>query len=95
MKRSDLINLIHNEHPDLSRAQANQIVRTMFDTITEHLASGGWVELRGFGSFDLKTRDARSARNPRTGEAVTVEKKSAIYFRTGKELRDRLNADKD
>ena len=95
MKRSDLINLIHNEHPDLSHAQADLIVRTMFDTITEHLASGGRVELRGFGSFDLRRRKSRTGRNPRTGEAVAVEEKSAIYFRTGKELRDRLNADKD
>ena len=95
MKRSDLADLISAEHPDLRKDEANRLVRTIFDTITEHLASGGRVELRGFGSFDLKTRDARSARNPRTGETVAVEEKSAIYFRTGKELRDRLNADKD
>lgn len=95
MNRSDLVNLISTEHPDLSHAQADRIVRTIFETITEQLVSGRRVELRGFGSFDVKTRKSRNGRNPRTGEAVTVEEKSVLYFKTGKELRDRLNADKD
>ena len=94
MKRSDLADLIIAEHPDLRKDEANRLVRTIFDTITEHLASGGRVELRGFGSFDLKTRDARSGRNPRTGETVAIEEKSVVFFKTGKELRDRLNADR-
>lgn len=94
MKRSDLADLIIAEHPDLRKDEANRLVRTIFDSITEHLASGGRVELRGFGSFDLKTRDARSGRNPRTGETVAIEEKSVVFFKTGKELRDRLNADR-
>ena len=94
MKRSDLADLIIAEHPDLRKDDANRLVRNIFDSITEHLASGGRVELRGFGSFDLKTRDARSGRNPRTGETVAIEEKSVVFFKTGKELRDRLNADR-
>jgi integration host factor subunit beta len=92
MKRSDLINLISAENPNLSNADADRLVRIIFDMIANQLVAGGRVELRGFGVFDVKQRNARSGRNPRTGDAVSVEEKRVLYFRTGKELRDRLNA---
>ena len=64
----------------------------MFDEIADALAEGNRVELRGFGAFSVKGRSARSGRNPRTGEAVAVDAKRVPYFKTGKELRERLNA---
>ncbi|MEM7489338.1 MAG: integration host factor subunit beta, partial [Pseudomonadota bacterium] len=68
-----------------------KIVNTIFDSITEALAGGDRVELRGFGAFSVKQRDARVGRNPRTGEAVQVEEKHVPFFKAGKLLRDRLN----
>jgi len=95
MKRSDLIAFIAAENPQLSNAAADLVVRTVFQTIAEQLARGGRVELRGFGAFDVKRRQARIGRNPRTGEAVPVAEKSVVFFKTGKDLHDRLNADAD
>ena len=92
MKRSDLINLMATEHPGLSSADADRLVRTIFDTITDQLVVGGRVELRGFGVFDVKQRSARTGRNPRTGSPVVVEDKQVMFFRSGKQLHDRLNA---
>jgi integration host factor subunit beta len=68
-----------------------RIVSTVLDKITDALAAGHRVELRGFGAFSVKTRPSRLGRNPRTGEPVAVEEKRAPFFRTGKELRERLN----
>ena len=70
-----------------------RIVTTIFDEISDALARGDRVELRGFGAFSTKERAARVGRNPRTGEAVQVEKKYVPYFKCGKDLRDRLNAE--
>ena len=67
---------------------------TLFDEITEALARGERVELRGFGAFSVKKRDARTGRNPRTGEAVEVPEKYVPFFKTGKDLRERMNAEK-
>ena len=64
----------------------------MFDEITNALADGDRVELRGFGAFSVKHRDARTGRNPRTGESVEVPAKRAPFFKTGKDLRDRMNS---
>jgi integration host factor subunit beta len=66
-------------------------VATIFDQITDALARGGRVELRGFGAFTVKRRDARIGRNPRTGEAVSVDEKTLPFFKAGKDLRGRLN----
>ena len=68
-----------------------RIVNTIFNEITDAMARGNRVELRGFGAFSVKKRDARVGRNPRTGESVQVEEKSVPFFKTGKLLRDRLN----
>ena len=91
MIRSELIQIIADENPHLYQRDVERIVNTVFSEITEALAKGDRVELRGFGAFSVKLRDARMGRNPRTGEAVKVESKAVPLFKTGKLLRDRLN----
>lgn len=78
-------------NPHLYQRDVERIVSTIFDEISEALAQGNRVELRGFGAFSVKHRDARQGRNPRTGEAVQVEKKAVPFFKTGKKLREMLN----
>ncbi len=91
MTKSDLVKKIAERNPNLYSSDVQNIVDTVFDEITEALADGDRVELRGFGAFSVKKRDARVGRNPRTGEQVEVEAKSVPFFKTGKLLRDRLN----
>jgi len=91
MIRSELIQIIADENPHLYQRDVERIVNTVFSEITEALAKGDRVELRGFGAFSVKSREARMGRNPQTGEAVQVESKSVPFFKTGKLLRDRLN----
>lgn len=91
MIKSELIQKIAEENPHLYQRDVERIVGTIFDEIIEAMASGNRVELRGFGAFSVKQRDARLGRNPRTGEAVDVEEKHVPFFKTGKLLRDRLN----
>ena len=91
MIRSELIQIIADENPHLYQRDVERIVNTVFSEITEALAKGDRVELRGFGAFSVKLRDARMGRNPRTGEAVKVDRKAVPFFKTGKLLRDRLN----
>jgi integration host factor subunit beta len=90
MIRSELIQKISEENPHLVQQDVARIVNTIFSEITEALASGNRVELRGFGAFSVKKRDARVGRNPRTGESVQVDQKYVPFFKTGKLLRDRL-----
>ena len=91
MIRSELIQKIADENPHLVQRDVERIVNTVFEEIIEAMARGDRVELRGFGAFSVKRRDARTGRNPRTGEAVAVEEKHVPFFKTGKLLRDRLN----
>jgi integration host factor subunit beta len=86
-----LIEKIDEENPHLYHRDVEKIVNTIFDRIIDARASGDRVELRGFGAFSVKKRDARLGRNPRTGEAVQVDEKHVPFFKTGKLLRDRLN----
>ncbi|MEE3107236.1 MAG: integration host factor subunit beta, partial [Pseudomonadota bacterium] len=79
--------------PHLFQRDVERIVSTIFNEISAALESGDRVELRGFGAFSVKKRDSRVGRNPRTGAAVQVESKYVPFFKTGKQLRDRLNAD--
>ena len=95
MIRSELIQKIAEENTHLYQRDVERIVNTIFDEITESLARGERVELRGFGAFSVKHRDARIGRNPRTGESVAVEAKAVPFFKTGKLLRDRLNGKED
>lgn len=91
MIKSELIQQIAQENPHLFQRDVERIINTIFDEIGEALARGDRVELRGFGAFSVKERDARIGRNPRTGESVKVDAKRVPFFKTGKELRDRLN----
>lgn len=91
MIRSELIQKIADENPHLYQRDVERIVNTIFDEITNAMARGDRVELRGFGAFSVKKRDSRVGRNPRTGDAVEVEEKHVPFFKTGKLLRDRLN----
>jgi len=89
--RSELIQIITDQNPHLYQRDVERIVNTVFDEITNAMANGDRVELRGFGTFSVKRRDARVGRNPRTGASVDVEEKHVPFFKTGKLLRDRLN----
>ena len=91
MIRSELIQIIADQNPHLFQRDVERIVNTVFDEITNAMANGNRVELRGFGAFSVKKRDARVGRNPRTGESVSVSEKHVPFFKTGKLLRDRLN----
>lgn len=93
MTKSELIQKLAERNPHLYQRDVEKIVTTIFDEITEALARGDRVELRGFGAFSVKRRDARTGRNPRTGESVSVEEKVIPFFKTGKQLRERLNTD--
>jgi integration host factor subunit beta len=92
--KSELIVGLAADNPHLRGQDVEVIVATIFDQITDALARGARVELRGFGAFTIKHRDARTGRNPRTGEAVPVEEKSVPFFKAGKELRERVNTGK-
>ena len=91
MIRSELIQKIADENPHLYQRDVERIVNTIFEEIITAMSKGDRVELRGFGAFSVKRREARTGRNPRTGEAVDVEEKHVPFFKTGKLLRDRLN----
>ena len=93
MTRRELVAKIAAENPHLTQTEADKIVRMIFINITETLAQGGRVELRGFGVFGLRQRDPRQGRNPRTGDAVDVEAKSVPFFNTSKVMHARLNGE--
>ena len=92
MTKSELIAYLAEENPHLYQRDVERIVTTVFDEITSALSRGDRVELRGFGAFSIKQRGSRIGRNPRTGEAVQVVAKSVPYFKTGKNLRAKLNS---
>lgn len=91
MIRSELVQRLADRNPELAYRDAETIVAAFFDEITRRLADDGRVELRGFGAFSTRARDARTGRNPRTGETVDVVAKRVPYFKPGKEMRARLN----
>src|SRR5256885_1130702 len=91
MIRSELVQRLCTDFPDLTQREVEGVVSAIFDSITDQLAKGGRVELRGFGAFSTRQRDARVGRNPRTGESVSVNAKRVPYFKPGKEMRERLN----
>ena len=91
MIKSDLVWRIWHQNPHLHLPDVEKIVDAIFDEITASLARGERIELRGFGTFSVKVREARTGRNPRTGALVPVPKKAAPHFKTGKEMRERLN----
>ena len=91
MIKSGLVQTLAEQNPHLYQRDVEKIVNTVLDGIGDALAKGNRVELRGFGAFSVKEREARMGRNPRTGEAVPVERKWVPFFKTGKDLRERLN----
>lgn len=91
MTKSELIQRIAELNPHLYHRDVERIVSTIFDEVADALARGDRVELRGFGAFSVKQRGARVGRNPRTGAAVQVAEKYIPFFKTGKQLRERLN----
>ncbi len=95
MIKSELIHKIANANSHLYHRDVERIVNVVFDEIVEALTRGDRVELRGFGAFTVKHRAARLGRNPRTGATVPVDEKFVPFFKTGKELRDRLNDSED
>lgn len=91
MIKSELVQMIADKNPHLYHRDVEHVVNAILDEITEALAEGNRVELRGFGAFSVKNRPARAARNPKTGEQVMVDEKWVPFFKTGKELREKLN----
>ena len=91
MIRSELVQALAAENPELRAEEVERVVDIFFDEIAARLAEGGRVELRGFGAFSTRERKARTGRNPRTGESVSVPSKRVPYFKPGKEIRERLN----
>ena len=92
MTKSELIQRLSKRYPHLYQRDIEVLVNTMFDEITKALADGNRVELRGFGAFSVRKREPRAARNPKNGAMVQVNERHAIYFRTGKELRERITS---
>ena len=95
MIKSELIEKLAAENTHLTHAEVERVVNVILGGMTDAMAGGGRVELRGFGAFSVRSRPARGGRNPRTGEAVSVKAKHVPFFKSGKELRERLNASGD
>ena len=93
MIKSELIARLAEENPHLTQKDIERVVSVILDRMIQALEDGGRVELRGFGAFSVRSRGARSGRNPRTGESGSVRAKHVPFFKSGKELRVRLNAD--
>ena len=93
MIRSELLQALAKESPGLRAEEIERMVDVFFDEVTQRLADGGRVELRGFGAFSTREREPRKGRNPRTGDSVEVPAKRVPYFKPGKEMRARLNAE--
>ncbi len=91
MTKSELVEIIADTQGQITRKEAEVVVNTIFTAISDALVDGGRVELRGFGSFTVKKRNARIGRNPKTGESVEVPAKVVPHFKPGKELRERVD----
>ena len=91
MTKSELIEKLTDENDVLNKREAEMIVNSIFDSIGQALVDGDRVEIRGFGSFTVREREAREARNPKSGDIVRISAKKTPFFKTGKELRERVN----
>ncbi len=91
MNKSDLIEALAKKLPNLAARDVEVIVNTIFDGMTEALASGDRIEIRGFGSFEVRIRKPRLGRNPKTGQSVSVGERRVPFFKVGKELRERVD----
>ncbi|PLY00407.1 MAG: integration host factor subunit beta [Desulfuromonas sp.] len=92
MTKSELVEQLSDVNSGLNKKEAELIVNTIFGSIGDALADGDRVEIRGFGSFSIRERDAREARNPKSGEVVRIPSKKTPFFKTGKELRARVDS---
>jgi integration host factor subunit beta len=92
MTKSDLIERVAREIPHISKKDTELVVNTIFDTLTESLCRSDRIEIRGFGSFQVKIREAREGRNPKTGAEVSIPTKRTPFFKVGKELRERIES---
>lgn len=95
MTKSELIEQIAAQQSELSVKEVESAVRLILDDITDTLANGGRVEIRGFGSFSLHYREPRTGRNPKTGDSVSLSGKHVPHFKPGKELREQVNAGRE
>ena len=93
MNKTELITVVAQK-TDLSKRDAERVVKTVFDTITEELAKGDKVQVIGFGTFEVRERQAREGRNPQNGESITIAASKSPAFKAGKQLKDKVNADK-
>ena len=91
MTKSELIERLSDEHELLNKKDAEAVINLIFGGIGEALAQGDRVEIRGFGSFSVRERDAREARNPKSGQLVKIPSRKTPFFKTGKELRERVD----
>lgn len=91
MIKSELISLLSDKNPHLTQKDIERVVNAIFGEISNSLSSGKRVEIRGFGSFSVRHRSSRKGRNPRTGEEVSVPEKNVPFFKTGKDLKEKLN----
>ncbi len=91
MTKRDLVEKLAERLKNLSQKDAELVVNTIFDSMTDALASGDRIEIRGFGSFQIRERRAREGRNPRTGDKVNVSSKKVPFFKVGKELKERVD----
>lgn len=91
MNKSDLVERIAERLKNLSKKEVDLIVDTIFNKMTESLSHGKRIEIRGFGSFEVRTREARQGRNPKTGQKVFVNTRKVPFFKVGKELKERIN----
>ncbi|MBX7149428.1 integration host factor subunit beta [bacterium] len=94
MNKSDLINMLEGKLKSLSHREVEIIVETIFDQMTQSLSRGERIEIRGFGSFEIRTREPRQGRNPKTGASVYVNTRKVPFFKVGKELKERVNTGK-
>ena len=92
MTKSDLIERVADRVPHISKKDTELVVNTIFDSMTEALRGSDRIEIRGFGSFQVKIREAREGRNPKTGEEVKIPAKRTPFFKVGKELKERIDA---
>ena len=92
MTKSELIQKLADQTPSIPRKDMELVVNVIFDSMRDALVAGERIEIRGFGSFSVKQRDAREGRNPKTGEIVKVEPKRVPFFKVGKELRERVDS---
>ena len=92
MTKSDLIERVAERVPQISKKDTELVVNTIFDSMTEALRGSDRIEIRGFGSFQVKVREAREGRNPKTGEEVRIPAKRTPFFKVGKELKERIDA---